>query len=258
MKYMFSGCNELASIDLNNFNTAKVEKIDHMFFNCIKLTSLDLSSFNTKSVINFEKMFYNCNSLSSLELGTFKSDNAQNMSSMFYGGNSLVSLDLNNFKIQNSADVYEMFVGFNENLKFYINYEFEEKILNTINIQLFHSNNISDIYYIQNYTLKFINEENKRNEYCFGEKNIRFKYNKLCYVPCAEIGCNFSNQLFLCEKAFLTCSIQCKNCIFENNGINSSSASNNTNENNFPIINETSNIKGFICYYNFEIEGLRY
>ena len=47
MERMFYRCEALLSLDLSNFNTAKVEYIDQMFEGCISLTSLNLSNFDT-------------------------------------------------------------------------------------------------------------------------------------------------------------------------------------------------------------------
>ena len=68
MRYMFSNCRELTSLDLSSFNTANVMYMSYMFNNCQKLTSLDLSSFNTANVTYMSYMFSGCSGLSSLDL----------------------------------------------------------------------------------------------------------------------------------------------------------------------------------------------
>jgi len=53
----------LKSLDLSNFNTQNVTKMNDMFSDCNSLKSLDLSNFNTQIVIDMRDMFYHCNSL---------------------------------------------------------------------------------------------------------------------------------------------------------------------------------------------------
>ncbi len=45
--YMFYGCKNMTSVDLNSFNTSKVTDMMSMFEGCSSLSSLDLSNFNT-------------------------------------------------------------------------------------------------------------------------------------------------------------------------------------------------------------------
>ena len=47
---MFSGCTNLTSLDVSNFDTGKVRKMTAMFSRCEKLESLDVSHFNTSNV----------------------------------------------------------------------------------------------------------------------------------------------------------------------------------------------------------------
>ena len=71
MRYMFSQCNNLTSLDLSNFNTSRVTDMYSMFQSCSKLTSLDLSNFNTSKVTDMGHMFYGCSKLTSLDLYSF-------------------------------------------------------------------------------------------------------------------------------------------------------------------------------------------
>ena len=45
-------CENLVSINLNNFRTSSVTNMNSMFDQCLKLKSLDLSSFETNKVID--------------------------------------------------------------------------------------------------------------------------------------------------------------------------------------------------------------
>jgi surface protein len=88
MRYMFSRCEKLTSLDLSNFNTSKVTDMGHMFFGCSKLTSLDLSSFNTSRVTDMGHMFNGCSKLTSLDLSNFDTGKVTNMDSIFGGWTS--------------------------------------------------------------------------------------------------------------------------------------------------------------------------
>ena len=109
MSYMFSSCSSLTSLDLSNFNTANVTNMSWMFAGCSGLTSLDLSNFNTDKVQDMSYMFFYCSGLTSLDLSNFNTDNVTNMSAMFSYCSDLTSLDLSNFKTDNVADMSAMF-----------------------------------------------------------------------------------------------------------------------------------------------------
>ena len=91
MGYMFTGCNQLTSIDLSHFNTSKVTDMGAMFAYCDNLTSLDLSSFNTSQVTEMSFMFYVCSNLRTIYVGNGWSTAAvTNSYNMFYNCTSLV------------------------------------------------------------------------------------------------------------------------------------------------------------------------
>ena len=60
---MLCECNSLKNIDLSNFNTQNVKKMNAMFYGCDSLTNIDLSNFNTQNVKDMRDMFYECDSL---------------------------------------------------------------------------------------------------------------------------------------------------------------------------------------------------
>ena len=111
MSNMFEDCEELSSLDLSNFDTQNVKYMDKMFHNCNSLTSLDLSNFDTQNLNFMSQMFHNCNSLTSLDVSNFDTQTVVNMSEMFYGCQNLSSLDLSKFDTQNTTYMYKMFYG---------------------------------------------------------------------------------------------------------------------------------------------------
>ena len=97
---MFYNCYSLESLQLDNFNTLKVENMQGIFYNYSSLISLNLDSFDTINDINMEYMFKDCKKLQSLEIINFVSNTILTMTQMFYNCISLISLDLYNFNIE--------------------------------------------------------------------------------------------------------------------------------------------------------------
>jgi surface protein len=90
MRFMFTHCRSLASVDMSHFNTSKVTNMYAMFYSCRSLTSLDLSSFDTHNVTDMDNMFYNCDKLRTI-YGTDWDTGAVTASRvMFYGCYDLV------------------------------------------------------------------------------------------------------------------------------------------------------------------------
>ena len=109
MRYMFSGCSSLTSLDVTHFNTANVTDMSDMFSGCSSLTSLDVTHFNTAKVTDMYSMFYSCSSLTSLDVTHFNTANVTDMCNMFSSCSSLTSLDATHFNTANVTDMSYMF-----------------------------------------------------------------------------------------------------------------------------------------------------
>ena len=131
MEYMFSGCSKLNILDLSNFNTSLVVDVCGVFNGCSNLNSLDLSNFNTSKVTNMSRMFNGCSNLYSLDLANFNTSKVTNMSRMFNGCSNLHSLNLLNF---NTSQVKNMSFMFNQCLK-----------LNPLNLSSFDTSQVIDM-----------------------------------------------------------------------------------------------------------------
>ena len=89
MSLLFDNCQELTSLDVTHFNTAKVTNMYRMF-NACGLTSLDLSNFNTAKVENMELMFSGCSNLKTIYASDkFKTAAVTKSKNMFFGCSSL-------------------------------------------------------------------------------------------------------------------------------------------------------------------------
>ena len=109
MRYMFSSCSSLTSLDVTYFNTANVTDMSFMFANCSSLTSLDVTHFNTEKVTGMSRMFIGCSALLSLDVTNFNTANVTDMSYMFSDCVALTSLYLTNFNTEKVTDMDSMF-----------------------------------------------------------------------------------------------------------------------------------------------------
>ena len=109
MRYMFSHCPGLTSIDISGFNTSNVTDMTGLFQNCSGLTSLDVSGFNTSKVTDMTAMFQNCSGLTSLDVSGFKTSKVTRMIAMFEGCSGLTSLDVSGFNTSKVTEINGMF-----------------------------------------------------------------------------------------------------------------------------------------------------
>lgn len=112
MSYMFSGCNNLMSIDISNFDTSNVTSMRYMFSGCYKLETIELGdNFHMDKVTDAYGMFKNCYSLKSFNLNNLKIGYLGDIQDLFSGCSSLESLDLSNASINYYAKTYGMLDG---------------------------------------------------------------------------------------------------------------------------------------------------
>ena len=97
MRYMFSQCTSLTSLDLSNFNTSNVTDMASTFYNCRALTSLNLNNFDTSKVVNMMSMFTGCQKIANIDVSNFDTSNVTAMSSMFNNMYALETINLSNF-----------------------------------------------------------------------------------------------------------------------------------------------------------------
>ena len=110
MYSLFMNCLSLPSLNLSNWVTDKVTRMGYMFQNCQSLTSLDLSSFNTSNVTSMDYMFGSCFALTSIiGLSNFNTSNVTAINNMFAECNQLQSLDLSGFDTGNVTTMDSMF-----------------------------------------------------------------------------------------------------------------------------------------------------
>ena len=73
----------MSEINISNFNTSNVQKMDGMFSYSKNFTHLDLNNFDTSKVTIFDKMFEGCQGIKELNLTKFNFFNGQSFFDIF-------------------------------------------------------------------------------------------------------------------------------------------------------------------------------
>ena len=170
MNGFFSGCTNLSSVDLKNFDTSEVKYMNSLFSGCSNLDSLDLSNFDTSNVTNMRSMFLGCSILSELDLSNFNTSKVKKMGSMFSFCSNLTTLDLSHFNTGNVTDMTNMFQKCSN--------------LTSLNLSNFDTSNVTDMscmfYYCNSLTALDL---------------CSFKTGKVKYMNAMFYGCNSLTKL---------------------------------------------------------------
>lgn len=106
MNYMFQDCYALTYIDASNFNTSKVDQMYGMFQNCYALTYIDVSGFDTGNVNNMEYMFTYCRSLTYLDVSNFNTSKLNRMDHIFAGTGKINLIDISKWDLSHVDKYY--------------------------------------------------------------------------------------------------------------------------------------------------------
>lgn len=106
MGAMFSGCTSLKILNVEGWNTPKVNDLSWMFAGCRNLKELDLSGWNTSNVWSLNNTFANCESLISLDVSTWDTTKVGRITSCFSDCSSLETLDLSGWDLSNLDTSY--------------------------------------------------------------------------------------------------------------------------------------------------------
>ena len=176
MRCMFDGLN-IEFLDLNNFVTTSVTKMNGIFEGCTSLKILYLNNFDTSSVTIMRNMFNNCKSLTSIDISNFSLSKVRNMNYMFRGCSSLISLNLYNFNTLNVSEYSQIFSGVSGTLIYCINEEITTNIISMLSSFINNCSYFSD-YNFQN---KYIIDKNQYIDKCENDDIYKYEYNNLCY-----------------------------------------------------------------------------
>jgi surface protein len=112
MHHMFSGCQNLATLDLSSLDTSNATDMYYMFADCSSLTTLTFGgSWDTGNVEYMFNMFSGCSSLSSLDLSSWDTSSVEDMEQMFYDCINLTTLNITGWDTSNVTNSDEMFEG---------------------------------------------------------------------------------------------------------------------------------------------------
>lgn len=109
LSYMFSGCNNLVSVNTEDWDTSNVTNMDSMFKYCLPLAELDVSNWDVSKVTNMSSIFEGCQTLTSLDLSSWITSSAQYMNNMFSNCYNLETLDIRNFKAPSFGQTENIF-----------------------------------------------------------------------------------------------------------------------------------------------------
>ena len=128
--YMFYGCANSTEINVSQWNTSKIKYFDKMFSNCQSLafldvnnwdmisgyslnnmfaysgiTDIDLSKWNTSNITNLSNLFFECTRLKQIDLHTWNTESVSTCYWLFRGCSSLEFINIDGW---NTCNVYDM------------------------------------------------------------------------------------------------------------------------------------------------------
>ena len=134
MSYLFYGCKNLISLNVQSFVTSNVLDMKCMFYQLHTIQNLNLTNFDTSKVTDMSYMFYECQNISYLDLSVLKTSSVEDISVMFYGCYNLERLDLTNFDTRQVTNMEHMFHNCYS--------------LNYLNLSSFNTTNVESMTYL--------------------------------------------------------------------------------------------------------------
>ena len=121
----FDGCSALEEIEgIANLNTSEVDDMRYMFSGCSILTSLDLSGFDTQKVKYMDDMFRNCKNLKTIFVSDKFVTTVQSSSNMFSGCTSIEGGVAYSSENANDVTYAKCTTGYFTNVSEKVNYVF--------------------------------------------------------------------------------------------------------------------------------------
>ena len=119
---IISGCHNLTSVDLSNFDTSKVTNMRGIFYKCYKLRRLDLRNFDTSLITTIQGMFEYCTSLVYINLYNFKIKEDINTNLIFRDTPTNLKICIDDVETQKVLEKYNKKIDcsdkcFNDNIK---------------------------------------------------------------------------------------------------------------------------------------------
>lgn len=101
---MFSNCQSLAFLDVNNWDMISGYSLNNMFAYS-GITDIDLSKWDTSNISNLSNLFFNCTKLKQIDLHTWNTKSVSTCYWLFRGCSSLEFINIDGW---NTCNVYDM------------------------------------------------------------------------------------------------------------------------------------------------------
>ena len=96
---LFTECNKIKSVELNNLAISQNTTLAYMFNNCSSLQSIGVEGWDVSKVTDMHRMFYKCSSLQNIGVEGWDVSKVTDIEDIFYGCSSLKVLDLSGWEL---------------------------------------------------------------------------------------------------------------------------------------------------------------
>ena len=111
MGEMFRDCTQITTVDLTNFDTSQVSRMNGLFRGCTNLQTMDMSGIDMTSMNMVNTWFYGCSSLTDVNMKGLDISKVTNLGSLFTNCSSLESIDLSGWDTSNVTVMGVIFGG---------------------------------------------------------------------------------------------------------------------------------------------------
>jgi len=118
MDFMFTGCSNMTTLNVTDWNVSSVNSMILTFAQCSNLITLNVSNWNVSSVTNFTQIFFSCTVINNLDVSSWNVSSATTLNQMFYLCNNLNTLNVSSWNVSSVTNMEFMFANcpFNQNL----------------------------------------------------------------------------------------------------------------------------------------------
>ena len=108
--YMFYSCANSTEINVSQWNTSKIKYFDKMFSNCQSLAFLDVNNWDMISGCSLNSMF-SYSGITDIDLSKWDTSNISNLSNLFFNCTKLKQIDLHTWNTKSVSTCYWLFRG---------------------------------------------------------------------------------------------------------------------------------------------------
>lgn len=108
--YMFYSCANSTEINVSQWNTSKIKYFDKMFSNCQSLAFLDVNNWDMISGCSLNSMF-SYSGITDIDLSKWDTSNISNLSNLLFNCTKLKQIDLHTWNTKSVSTCYWLFRG---------------------------------------------------------------------------------------------------------------------------------------------------